>query len=122
MLFLFIGEALLSSGSSLWSSMNVSRSCHRQAALDDASKGGRKAEASTWRRRTHRYLDALFRLDPATAADFHHYQARDGMPLCLCYLRQLDWWPACRSCSWTSSNPSHQRSEAGHRERIRLLA
>ncbi len=34
----------------------------------------------TWRRRTHRYLDALFRLDPATAADFHHYQARYDMP------------------------------------------
>ena len=51
-----------------------------QAALDDASKGGRKAEAATWRRRMHRYLDALFRLDPATAEDFHHYQARRAVP------------------------------------------
>ena len=46
-----------------------------QAALEDAVKGGRKAEAATWRRRMHRYLDALFRLDPEVADDFHHYQA-----------------------------------------------
>ena len=74
-------ESRLSSPSSLQVNTNITQSGHQlQAALDDASKGGRKAEAVTWRRRTHRYLDALFRLDPATAADFHHYQARPARP------------------------------------------
>ena len=47
-----------------------------QAALEDADAGGRRAEAVTWRRRMHNYLDALFRQDPEAADDFHHYQAR----------------------------------------------
>ena len=51
-----------------------------QAALDDAVRGGRKAEAATWRRRMHCYLDALLWLDPAVAEDFHHYQARTALP------------------------------------------
>ena len=63
--------------------------CLTQAALDDAAKGGRKAEAATWRHRMHRYLHALFRLDPAIAEDFHHYQARQAAPPALIMMMHL---------------------------------
>ena len=68
------------SGPELLLQMNVcncpERDSAAQAALEEADAGGRRAEAATWRRRMHRYLDALFRLDPEAADAFHHYQAR----------------------------------------------
>ena len=51
-----------------------------QDALEEAHAAGRGAEVAAWRRRLHRYLDALFRKDPDVAADYHHLQVRPSHP------------------------------------------
>ena len=45
-----------------------------QDALEDAHAAGRAAEVAAWRRRLHGYLDALFRLQPDAAAEYHYLQ------------------------------------------------